>query len=215
MGAEPTKRCSKCGRTLPLSSFHRSKRSKDGRKWWCKRCTADYHRERYSTGADLEERLRACERNPTHDNAYAATKAALKVGRLTRPHVCSGCGCSDEERRIEAHHADYSRPLDVIWLCTSCHRYVDQQRREREALEADTGRKRTDVTLTVTGEPVTIEGVEVIDLNDPDLMTPREYAEATNQKLNTIHAKLKAGRVAGAVKDGARWLIDPKIAMSA
>lgn len=208
------KRCTKCGRELPLSEFNRDKSRKTGHKPWCKHCTAEYQHERYATGADLEERLRACSRNPTPENARMATRAAIRAGRLTRPHVCSGCGCTDQERRIEAHHADYTRPLDVIWLCTSCHRYMDQQRREREALGVETKRERVEVTLTVTGEPVAAEGVEVIDLNDHDLMTPKKYAEATGQKLGTVHAKLGAGRIAGAVRHGRRWLIDPALAMA-
>ena len=209
-----TKRCSKCGRELPTSEFNRDESRNAGLKPWCRRCMAEYQHERYETGANLDERLRACERNPSPDNAGRAVRAAIKAGRLTRPHTCSGCGCTDEERRIEAHHADYSRPLDVIWLCTSCHRYVDQQRREREAMGQPSGREEADVTIGVTGEPLTFRAVEVIDLDNPNLMTPKEYAEETGQKLNTIHAKLKAGRIAGAIKIGSRWLIDPALAMA-
>jgi hypothetical protein len=25
---------------------------------------------------------------------------------------------------VQAHHADYARPLDVSWLCISCHRDI-------------------------------------------------------------------------------------------
>ena len=43
---------------------------------------------------------------------------ALSTGRLTKPAICEACSKSG---RIEAHHADYDRPLDVEWLCTDCH----------------------------------------------------------------------------------------------
>lgn len=45
--------------------------------------------------------------------------AAEDRGEVLRPDSCSRCGV---EARIEAHHPDYSRPLDVEWLCVECHR---------------------------------------------------------------------------------------------
>ena len=50
---EKTKRCSKCGKELPLSEFNKSKRAKDGLQWMCKECMKQYdkqwHAEKYST----------------------------------------------------------------------------------------------------------------------------------------------------------------------
>ncbi len=214
MDGDAMKRCTKCGRVLPISEFSKTPNSKDGHHWQCKDCMAEYHHEHYKAGGGLEGRVRACRRNPTKRGARLCVRLALNAGRITKPRTCSGCGCTDEDARIEAHHADYSRPLDVTWLCTTCHRLMDQQRREREALEAETGRERTSITIGATGEPLTIDGVEVIDLDNPDLMTPREYAEATGQNPKTVRNKLRAGRIAGAFRDGSHWLIDPKIAMS-
>lgn len=45
--------------------------------------------------------------------------AALIRGDLVRPDSCSLC--KKERRKIQAHHIDYGRPLDVIWVCTKCH----------------------------------------------------------------------------------------------
>jgi len=43
---------------------------------------------------------------------------ALRYGNLVRPSKCSRC---ESTERIQAHHHDYSKPLDVIWLCFKCH----------------------------------------------------------------------------------------------
>lgn len=51
--------------------------------------------------------------------ARAAVSYALKMGRLTKPTECTRCG---SESRIEGHHPDYSKPLEVLWLCVRCHK---------------------------------------------------------------------------------------------
>jgi len=48
-------------------------------------------------------------------------RRALQTGQLMKPEVCSKCS---EPKRLEAHHHDYSKPLEVIWLCCGCHRKV-------------------------------------------------------------------------------------------
>lgn len=48
---------------------------------------------------------------------------AIKKGLLTRPSICEQCG---KGGRIEAAHYDYSQPLNVRWLCVSCHRRWDK-----------------------------------------------------------------------------------------
>lgn len=52
---------------------------------------------------------------------------AVKRGELVKPGHCSRC---PETHRIEGHHDDYSRPLDVMWLCTACHRVRHRELRE-------------------------------------------------------------------------------------
>jgi len=66
-----------------------------------------------------ENKRRWAERNPEKRMAQAAVSNALRDGRLVRGE-CARKG-SDCSGRIEAHHEDYSRPLDVTWLCSAHH----------------------------------------------------------------------------------------------
>lgn len=46
-------------------------------------------------------------------------QTAVKVGHMIRPSNCEKCSKLSE--RIQAHHNDYDKPLEVIWLCKICH----------------------------------------------------------------------------------------------
>lgn len=44
---------------------------------------------------------------------------ALKHGDIQRGEKCERCGTT--EGQLGGHHEDYAKPLDVVWLCKSCH----------------------------------------------------------------------------------------------
>lgn len=50
-----------------------------------------------------------------------AVDTALARKILVRPEVCESCNTIDENSVLHGHHDDYSKPLDVLWLCRSCH----------------------------------------------------------------------------------------------
>lgn len=52
--------------------------------------------------------------------AHKAVLHALRRSTLTRGQCAEGP--DDCKGRIEAHHEDYHRPLEVIWLCVRHHR---------------------------------------------------------------------------------------------
>lgn len=54
-------------------------------------------------------------------------KDAIKSGKLIKPEKCSICNSMD---RIEGHHADYDKPLDVIWVCKKCHMMIHKNLKE-------------------------------------------------------------------------------------
>ena len=56
------------------------------------------------------------QRNPEKRRAHEMVKDALRQGVLIR----QACQCG--EVKSHAHHDDYSKPLEVRWLCRTCHR---------------------------------------------------------------------------------------------
>lgn len=73
------------------------------------------------------------ERTKAIQKARAAVATALRRGDLKRSAVCESCG--QTERLNEAAHYDYSRPLDIRWLCPCCHRQWDQAQPKSRAIE--------------------------------------------------------------------------------
>lgn len=76
-------------------------------------------RENY---ADEEKRKRIDEvrkayikRYPERERARNILKSHVRRGKITKG-VCH-CG----ETKVQAHHPDYSKPLEVIWLCVKHH----------------------------------------------------------------------------------------------
>lgn len=50
---------------------------------------------------------------------------ALESGKIIKKDSCENCGATgkfkDGRSAIQAHHSDYNKPLDVMWLCQRCH----------------------------------------------------------------------------------------------
>jgi hypothetical protein len=77
--------------------------------------------------------------------AGQAVKQALKIGTLTRL-VCEACG----EPETQAHHEDYTKQLDVKWLCVPCH--MQRHNEIRIAGESVEGVSKPNVP-TITADP--------------------------------------------------------------
>lgn len=61
-------------------------------------------------------------------NAQFAVQDALKSGQLVKPKNCSKCGVYN--KYIDGHHDDYSKKLDVVWLCRSCHQKIHKKKKK-------------------------------------------------------------------------------------
>ncbi len=59
--------------------------------------------------------------NPKKHLARKLVWRAVAKGTLKKPASCQRC---KKPSRVEAHHEDYDKPLDVKWLCAECHTEV-------------------------------------------------------------------------------------------
>lgn len=117
------KTCRECGESKPLSAFHRGSGAQ-GRVPRCEPCQRVHHKQhqeayrRRHPGLDTEETRRYAAKYPERRKARTLVTVALRKGELVRPDRCTACG---EPAFVQAHHEDYAKPLDVVWLSASCH----------------------------------------------------------------------------------------------
>ncbi len=128
--------CQRCNKEKPYEDFTKRKTSKDKLSYWCRQCfkevnnknyerNAEYYREYYRNRSHLPRMKEILKRafvkwrgkNPEKYKAYNAVTVAVRSGKLKRL-PCEICGSA----RSHAHHHDYSKPLDVRWLCALHHK---------------------------------------------------------------------------------------------
>ena len=141
------KNCRQCKQDVRLADYYRMPKMADGLMAICKSChkgnvrdnylrNREHFREYERGRANLPHRVAGrqayaatpegrasgnkakrayLDRNPAKRAAHIATGNAIRDGKLTR-QPCEVCGA-----RAQAHHDDYSKPLDVRWLCTTHH----------------------------------------------------------------------------------------------
>ena len=73
-----------------------------------------YHKQISGERAQQTARWRAA--HPEKRAAHQSVQTALRRGDIERK-ACAVCGAT----KAHAHHDDYSRPLDVTWLCHTHH----------------------------------------------------------------------------------------------
>ncbi|MEC0276924.1 hypothetical protein [Peribacillus frigoritolerans] len=64
------------------------------------------------------QRYRDTAEGKMKDSARSMVHFALLAGKIEKPEQCTQCG---EKVPLEAHHEDYSKPLEVLWFCKLCH----------------------------------------------------------------------------------------------
>ena len=137
--------CKKCNATKPENDFYVSSPTK------CKECVKAsvranraenlaYYQE-FDRGRAMEPHRVAARAAYSKTDAYAQSHeaankrwAAKHPDRRTASHIVGNavrdgrlvpwpvCALPECEGNPQGHHADYSRPLDVVWLCPKHHR---------------------------------------------------------------------------------------------
>ena len=119
--------CRSCGVHRPTNEFYSSCKSK------CKDCIK---RQVATHRAANIERIREYDRRrgnrqpptygleyrtrfPKKRSAQAALNNAVRDGRVIPWPVCAVPDCDETP---EAHHIDYDKPFDVVWLCPAHHK---------------------------------------------------------------------------------------------
>jgi cytochrome c553 len=88
----------------------------------------EYHRA--NTHVLTRSSMKYYNKNPEKLLAHNELKKAIKDGFIVRRYNCEVCGSEGRgsKSKIHAHHDDYSKPLDVVWLCAKCHKMVHMGR---------------------------------------------------------------------------------------
>ena len=142
------KSCTGCGLVKVLADYYKHPGTQDGHATKCKECAkkivrdariknkehyilfdkaramrpdrvaarAAYRETDLGKAAALRARKAYASKSPERRSAHIAVGNALRDGKMSR-QPCWVCGL-----KAHAHHPDYSRPLDVVWLCAPHHR---------------------------------------------------------------------------------------------
>jgi len=131
-----SKQCFKCQTVKPLMEFYKNPAMADGHVNKCKKCNKndvsqyrlknidrirEYDRvrsknaERIKTAYEISNAWR--KEDKRRNKCHSAVSKAIKNGDLKRL-PCERCG----NTKSYAHHEDYDKPLEVIFLCQPCHK---------------------------------------------------------------------------------------------
>ncbi len=127
--------CKRCKKILPIEQFIKAKDKPFGRGYRCVDCNRLNYRARRERNKEthrrkdrayyekhreeiLEKRRLYLKENKVKVAARQKVKNAVFNGTLVRPKFCSKCNV---DCWPDAHHEDYSKPLEVEWLCRKCH----------------------------------------------------------------------------------------------
>jgi len=146
------KNCFKCTKEKKLSDFYKHKGMSDGRLNKCKECNKKDSKNYISLKIKslewrLKERKRCrkkskensnkIKRNPKYQNSWnlknkekrkamAILNNYIRTKIMIKPDICTFSFdiCNG---KIEGHHCNYDKPLDVVWLCNKHHNYIHRK----------------------------------------------------------------------------------------
>lgn len=108
--AKPDYTCKTCC-AISLREW-RAKNRERSREYWRTYISDEARRQRKRDSHNAYAK-----RNRHKINARFKVRNAIIAGKIVKA-PCAHCG----DPVTFAHHTDYSKPLDVVWLCMPCHR---------------------------------------------------------------------------------------------
>jgi hypothetical protein len=143
--------CRECKQEKPLTEFYKHAKMADGHLNKCIECVKarvskhreenlerarEYDRKRGSLPHRIQARKEYAQtkvgrqaiknaatnyrkRHPLRYAAHVVTRNAVRDGKLIPATSCEVCNSTE---KIEGHHDDYTKPLDLRWLCEKCHK---------------------------------------------------------------------------------------------
>ena len=130
--------CKRCGELKSISELRANKGCRYGVQKICRVCDAARAKELYQTNR-LQKKISVDAYRKTEqgkkvvraaadririkrNDVWKQVRAAVIKGELTKPNSCENCNTLiTDNNELHGHHSDYSKPLDVIWLCRECH----------------------------------------------------------------------------------------------
>lgn len=91
--------------------------------YWCNECNSQRLREYRKTETGRKNTNKAVYKSVKKlwfkQKARLLLNLNVRLGKLKKPIKCQKC---KKVTKVEAHHKDYTKPLEVKWLCRTCHR---------------------------------------------------------------------------------------------
>jgi ribosomal protein S27AE len=100
-----------------------------------KRIAAQKLYQQTPEGREASQRAKAAYYRRYKEKTFARNMVnnALRDGRITKSETCGRCGKSGT---LEAHHPDYSKPFEVLWVHDKCHKAIHKEEREARRLKS-------------------------------------------------------------------------------
>lgn len=124
-----TYRCSRCKGKFDRDGVQKYSKSVYGvQYYYCVKCNTDRVRRYRSTDKGRQNINRAVAKSVRKHSGKQKARMILnclvRKGLIIKPEGCFKCM---KPLKLEAHHCDYSKPLDVVWMCRSCHSLEDRK----------------------------------------------------------------------------------------
>jgi predicted transposase YbfD/YdcC len=117
--AENIKECSKCKIKKDYSNFYKRNEGKKIRwRSLCKNCIRKTGKKYNKTNGKKISSTKWKKQNKEKIRAQWTVENNLRARKLIK----ESCGRCRSTKNIHAHHEDYSRPLNIVWLCAKHHK---------------------------------------------------------------------------------------------